>query len=69
LETLVDNAAPVTFGQLAARFSARGLTAAAYQSFHLPLSFEDITNPALADEIVGYRQLIAYVNKKRSRTP
>jgi hypothetical protein len=62
LETLVDNAEPVTFGQLAARFSARGLTAAAYQHFNLPLSFNDIMDPNLADEIVGYRALIDWFN-------
>jgi hypothetical protein len=60
LEPLVDSAAPITFGQLAARFAERGMTKETYAAFRLPLSFEDITNPALADEIVAYRRLITY---------
>ena len=66
LTTLVDNAAPITFGQLAHRFHESGLTATAYQSFRVPLSFEDVTNPALADEIVGYRNLVVWFNSPLS---
>ena len=62
METLVDNAPPLTFAELSTRFSERGMTRAAYQTFNLPLSFEDITNPALGDEIVAYRKLINYCN-------
>jgi hypothetical protein len=58
---LVDHAAPVTFAQLATRFNKLGMTQEKYQRrFNLPLSYADIVNPALADEIVAYRQLIAY---------
>jgi hypothetical protein len=61
LDTLVDNSAPITFAQLAHRFTKLGMTKENYRRrFHLPLSFEDILNPALADEIVGYRSLITY---------
>jgi hypothetical protein len=68
--TLVDHAEPLTFGELAARFTKLGMTQEKYtRRFNLPLSYADILNPALADEIVGYRQLIAYGNKKQSRTP
>jgi hypothetical protein len=62
LSTLVDNTAPITFAQLATRFTERGMTKEKYQAFGLPLSFEDVVNPALADEIVGYRPLINYCN-------
>jgi hypothetical protein len=59
--TLVDNAPPLTFGELAARFNKLGMTEKIYKRrFNLPLSYADIVNPALADEIVGYRNLIAY---------
>jgi hypothetical protein len=68
--TLVDHAEPITFGDLATRFIEQGMTKHNYRRrFHLPLSFDDIMCPKFASEIVGYRQLIAYVNKKRSRTP
>jgi hypothetical protein len=60
--TLVDHAPPLSFGELAARFNKLGMTQEKYQAFNLPLSFEDILNPSLADEIVAYRSLIAYFN-------
>jgi hypothetical protein len=58
--TLVDNAPPLSFGELAARFADRGMTRAAYQTFNLPLTYEDLTDPDLADEIVGYRALVRW---------
>jgi hypothetical protein len=62
LDTLVDNSAPITFAQLAHRFAERGMSSAAYQTFNLPLRYADITDPDLADEIVGYRSLVAWFN-------
>jgi hypothetical protein len=59
--TLVDNAPPITFADLARRFAKLGLTADAYRRrFKLPLAFADIVNPKLASEIVGYRPLITW---------
>jgi hypothetical protein len=62
LNTLVDGNPPVTFGQLATAFKARGLTREQYAAFGLPLSYDDILNPHLADELVAYRRLIALIN-------
>jgi hypothetical protein len=61
----VDNAPPITFGQLAHRFRKLGVTTESYRRrFRLPLSFEDILNPRLASEIVGYRNLIGLVSPR-----
>jgi len=55
----IDNAAPITFMELAHRFTKQGMTADAYRRrFKLPLSFADIVNPKFASEIVGYCSLI-----------
>jgi hypothetical protein len=63
--TLVDNAPPITFSQLAHRFKKFGMTAEKYRRlFHIPLSFEDITSPRFASEIVGYRKLTQWFNAK-----
>jgi hypothetical protein len=66
--TLVDHAEPLTFEELAARFNKLGMTPEKYKAFKLPLSFEDITNPALSSEIVGYRRLLALYAHGRRRS-
>jgi hypothetical protein len=67
--TLVDQSEPITFAQLAYRFTKQGLTKENYRrTFPLPLSFEDITDPRLASEIVGYRPLIDWFHHSR-RSP
>jgi hypothetical protein len=64
--TLVDHAEPLTFAQLANRFEKLGMTKDNYRRrFHLPLSFEDITSPTFASEIVGYRPLIDWFHHAR----
>jgi hypothetical protein len=60
MQTLVDGVEPLTFGILAARFVKLGMTEGRYREFRLPLDYKDVTNYALADEIVGYRSLIGW---------
>jgi hypothetical protein len=63
----VDNAPPITFADLSRRFTKLGMTADAYRRrFKLPLSFEDIINPAFRNEIVGYRPLIEWFHRGRA---
>jgi hypothetical protein len=64
--TLVDHAEPLTFRQLAHRFTKQGMTKENYRRrFHLPLSFDDIMSPKLASEIVGYRPLVDWFHHAR----
>jgi hypothetical protein len=59
MDTRVDGSDPITFAMLAHRFRKQGLTKENYRrTFRLSLSYEDITDPENASEIVGYRPLI-----------
>ena len=63
----VDNTPALTFEGLVHRFARLGMTAESYRRrFKLPLSFEDITNPKNAAEIVAYRPLIEWFHHGRT---